>query len=587
MSIHNLRNRSEKHKIIRESYIRLLLVNIVTLLATNLCGFVDNIIISAFWGSEALAAVGYFSPLSFAFGLAYVIILGAVVLAGGFIGSGQRDRADSLFTSSFIAIAAVTALLSLLMIAARDPVSSILGADGNTRTMLADYIAGYAPSIVIASLNALLMSLASFNNAINRSYIATALMFFGNTFLDILLAEPLGLFGIGIASTLSCLISFAVLLPVYLNRSATIRFKRGSFDPALIKQASWRGLPSLLFTAGMLVKTSLINLSLSSFVGYEGIAAANVLGSVCGIIGTLTGGCTNAYSAMASLYYGEDDKEGYVDLFRIALRISLICTAVMTAILAALNIPLAGIFFSSGTDIASIGRSMFILGFLFVPVNVVFNLLMNNYKIQNRMFFVNIMSFAETAMIGVIALVSAPQFKSSGVWLANTWSDLICLAVIFLSMIVMKKRLISGTESLLDLPADFGADKDEYAEYDVNIIDDVSEISQNVIDFCKERGISAETSYHAGLCIEELAINILQHGEKDGKAHHVSIRVVCKDRLTIRIQDDCRKFDPRERIDMYDPETPEKSIGLRLVAKAASDIDYYNNAGINTLIIKI
>jgi anti-sigma regulatory factor (Ser/Thr protein kinase) len=82
-------------------------------------------------------------------------------------------------------------------------------------------------------------------------------------------------------------------------------------------------------------------------------------------------------------------------------------------------------------------------------------------------------------------------------------------------------------------------------------------------------------------------MNILQHGENDGKSHHVSVRLVCKDKLTIRIQDDCRKFDPRERMDMYDSKTPEKNIGLRLVSKAASSVDYYNNAGINTLILKI
>jgi hypothetical protein len=58
-------------------------------------------------------------------------------------------------------------------------------------------------------------------------------------------------------------------------------------------------------------------------------------------------------------------------------------------------------------------------------------------------------------------------------------------------------------------------------------------------------------------------------------------------KLTIRVSDDCRKFDPREYLNLFDEETPEKAIGLRMVARLASNIDYYNNAGINTLIIKI
>ena len=38
---------------------------------------------------------------------------------------------------------------------------------------------------------------------------------------------------------------------------------------------------------------------------------------------------------------------------------------------------------------------------------------------------------------------------------------------------------------------------------------------------------------------------------------------------------------------LFTQESPEKSIGLRMVAKISKSIDYYNNAGINTLIIKV
>ena len=40
-------------------------------------------------------------------------------------------------------------------------------------------------------------------------------------------------------------------------------------------------------------------------------------------------------------------------------------------------------------------------------------------------------------------------------------------------------------------------------------------------------------------------------------------------------------------MNQFNPDSPEKNIGLRMVAKLASYVDYYNNAGINTLIMKI
>ena len=49
----------------------------------------------------------------------------------------------------------------------------------------------------------------------------------------------------------------------------------------------------------------------------------------------------------------------------------------------------------------------------------------------------------------------------------------------------------------------------------------------------------------------------------------IDIRVVCKDSHTVRIHDDCRKFDPREHMRLFDKNSPEKAIGLRMVAKLA------------------
>ena len=580
-------NRSAKQKIIRESYVRLLMVNIFALIATNICGFIDNIMIGRFLGTQALAAVGYFSPLSVVTGLPYVVILGAVIIVGNCIGAGQQDKVNALFTSSFSAIAAAGLLFGAGIVAARNPVSALLGAREETSRMLGEYIAGYAPSFVFASLSSLLMSLASYNNEIKRSYVATAAMFFGNFLFDALLVKPLGVFGIGLASTISSLASFVILLPAFWKRSKTIHFEQGALDMGLLLQATKRGLPSMLFTAGMLVKNSLINYSLTVYIGYESIAVANVLSSVCGIAGTITGGCANSYSSLVSLYYGEEDREGFLDVYRVALRIGTAATGALVVAMMIFSGPLASVFFEKGTGVWMLARQMFRIGFLFFPLNMMLNLVMNSYKAQGRMKLVNVLSFAETAMIGLFAVLTAPRFGANAVWLANTWSDLLVLGMILVSVFLWKKRPGLRTPELLKLPEDFGASQDEYLEYSVWSLEDVGALSQSVIDFCRGRGLGERKAYLSGLCVEEIAGNVLEHGDYKAKRNHVNVRVVCKEEMTIRVQDNCRKFDPRERMDMYHPERPEKNIGLRMVAKMAKQIDYYNNAGINTLIMKI
>lgn len=415
---------------------------------------------------------------------------------------------------------------------------------------------------------------------------ATAAMLFGNIAFDALLVKPLGIFGIGLASTLSGFASFAVL-PAFVKKRQTVRLKRGAFDGALLLQAVKRGLPALLFSAGLLIKNSLLNYTMTVYTGYEGVAVVNVLGSICGITGTLSGGCTNAYSTLASLYYGEDDREGFVEAFRFALRIGTVGMAVLVSGMAALSAPLSGFFFDADTVAWTLARSMFRLGFLFFPINVVINLLMNGYKAQGRMTLVNVISFVETAMIGVLALIAVPRMDSDAAWLANTWSDLITLAVLLISVFVWKGKVCFSAPDLLKLPDEFGADPCEFVEYSAVSLADACAISEAVVAFCQSRGVDRRRAFLTGLCVEELVSNVLQHGADGKKRHNVNVRVVCRAALTIRIQDDCRRFDPRERMEMYSPETPEKNIGLRMVAKLATDIDYYNSAGINTLIIRV
>ena len=151
-----------------------------------------------------------------------------------------------------------------------------------------------------------------------------------------------------------------------------------------------------------MVKNSLINYTLTVYVGYEGVAVANVLGSSCGIVGSFAVGFANAFSSLMSLYFGEEDRESIIDVFHVAIRVGLIFMSLTVLSIAAFSTPLADIFFAGDIDVWQMGRNMFILGFLFFPINVLINLMLNGYKAQGKMTLCNILSFAEIAMIGVI-----------------------------------------------------------------------------------------------------------------------------------------------------------------------------------------
>ena len=64
-------------------------------------------------------------------------------------------------------------------------------------------------------------------------------------------------------------------------------------------------------------------------------------------------------------------------------------------------------------------------------------------------------------------------------------------------------------------------------------------------------------------------------------------RIVTGDLLTIRIRDDCRAFDPGKYMAQFSEKDPTRNVGLRMITAMAKEIIYQNNAGINTLLIKI
>lgn len=348
-----------------------------------------------------------------------------------------------------------------------------------------------------------------------------------------------------------------------------------------------RGLPVLLLTIGLVMKNALMNRAVSAARGDPGIAVVNVLVSVCGIVGIFTGGCSSAYSTLAGIFYGEQDRESFRGLFRTAAKIGFCgCAALMIAIMSASSL-LTSLFFNPDFPESSVARDMFLLGFTFLPLNILMNLLTSSYQAQGKMKLVNVLSVAETAMVGLFAFLFVPVFGIHAAWIGNAVVDLVCLGVILVSVWIWKGGFTFHTDALLKLPDDFGAAPEELFECTLRGRDSVCSASETAVAFCLEKGISRRTASFAGLCIEEMARNIFQHGGHQEKDVHVDVRMIVQDELTIRIRDNCIAFDPRKRLEKFHPDDPGSNIGIRLTAGIARQIDYYNNAGVNTLIMKL
>lgn len=139
------------------------------------------------------------------------------------------------------------------------------------------------------------------------------------------------------------------------------------------------------------------------------------------------------------------------------------------------------------------------------------------------------------------------------------------------------------------IPETFGASEDERIDITVREVEQVMYVSRQITDFCKVRGIDEERSYFAGLCMEEMAGNVVIHGfPKDHRENSVDIRVVHRgDDVILRIRDNCVAFNPSDRAKVMELGEEGKNIGIRLVYNIASEVNYQNLLGLNVLTIRI
>ena len=572
-----------------KAFLRLLPIQIIEIIVFAINTFVDSLITSRCLGTDAMAAIGFFGPVAMVIGITDVIIFGTQIVCGRFIGSGEGDKVVSLFSTGVVFLGAFSLAITVLCLSFRQPLALLLGAEGNVAGLVADYITGYAPGIIGQVLVGMLMVFLPYNNDLKRCYLGIGVMVVSNTVLDILLVGvwKIGIFGMGIATSLSYLLSCAVMIPGFTSKTKAVYFRWKGFCFGCLPEAALFGLPSLMMVAGCTVRGYVMNLSLMSGVGTAAVAAMTVQGNVCAIVGAIPMGCANAFLTMGSIYYGEEDRRSLVSLMRFSLRFGTLLSAFVMVLLMALSGPLASLFFSPAEEAWGITRRMLLLFPSFLVFNTIYSLLLKSYQLQKKTTLVNILSVTEPLIMALFAVLTIGAIGSDAVWLSFPFSEIVCLLVIAVSVMVFAGRLTLALPDWMKLSRDFGASPEECMAFSVRSMEQVLNISVRVIDFCRKRHIDERRCTIAGLSVEEMVGNVVEHGFRPGEKHHVEVRLTAKDRLTICIRDDCRAFDPKSRIDQFAPEDVTKNIGIRMIASMSEEMNYQCTAGINTLLIRV
>ena len=574
---------------------RLLPVQVLLAMASAVNSIVSSYFATNYVGMEAMSAVGLYSPIWMLLGaIANLIAGGCAILCGKSLGANDSKKLQQVFSLdlalAFLAAAVFTVLTLCISLF---HLSGMFTADVSLWPAFERYVAGMAIGIIPYFLyNQFPVYLTSENKG-NMTILASIVYIIVNLVLNILFVKVLHMeeFGLALSSAIGMWIFMAVEAYHFFTKDAHLKI---AFDVIPWKQGTevFRiGFPGAASYIYQTLRGLILNRLLESFCAAGSLSAFALANNVMSIFWALPAGMANVSRLMFSVSHGEEDRQGLVGTMKVMFRYFIPLMCIVDAAIIVSSPVITSLFVK---DIASPAFAMTVSGLRILPLCMPLSIILMHFtaygQVSGKSVFVNIASILDGVVcVAGFSMLLVHPLQINGIYIANVLNGVVTTLFVVLYAMFKLKRMPRNTEDLMVIPDFFGVTKDERIDISVKSMEEVIEVSKRVQDFCLEKGIDSKRAYLAGLCMEEMAGNIVEHGfVKDKKKHSIDIRVAHKnDKIILRIKDDCIPFDPKERNKLENGDDLTKNIGIRMIYQIMKDIDYQNMLGINVLTISV
>ena len=307
---------------------------IVSMLITSIYNMADTFFVSQL-GTSATGAVGIvFSLMAIIQAVGFTLGIGSGSLISRMLGARKHAEAEKIASTGFFAAIAFGLLLTGFGLFFIDPLMALLGA---TKTIL-PYARDYAKYIL---LGAAVMSSSFVLNNVLRSEGKATLAMVGITaggLLNIVL-DPififtfhLGIAGAAIATILSQIISFLILLSCFLRHKSLLHlgFRNISWKWEDLSAIIKTGLPSFFRQGLASIATVMLNVNAAVY-GDAAVAAMSVVGKVFMLILSVLIGFGQGYQPVVGFNYGAGRYQRVKQSFTFTTIVSFVMMGILAA----------------------------------------------------------------------------------------------------------------------------------------------------------------------------------------------------------------------------------------------------------------
>ncbi|MEG0493593.1 MAG: MATE family efflux transporter [Clostridia bacterium] len=439
-----------------KAIIKLAVPATVALLAKAVYNIVDTAYIGLLDSEIALAAVGVTLPLLLIFvSIENIFAAGAAVLAGRQLGANDQAGANTTISTIVAASTLIGGLLCVGGILFMEPLLRAFGASDAVLPLAKDY-AFWMFIAAIANLPAQSMNCAArAESSVKISSIAVIVGAALNVVLDPIFMFDWGLgMGVGgasLATTVSQVVTFAILAWFYLSGKSIIKVSLRYIKPTLrlFKEVILIGIPTAVIQICLAVATSLTNVAAASLPNSDYIIAAYGVVQRLVLVGCyVIMGFMQGYQPVAAYAFGAKNEERFHESARFSLKSTLLLSVIVAVVYMLLSQPLI-MLFNRNAQVVEYGSRLLISQVALYPAFGLCYMMTITFQTIGASKYGLFLSTIRQGLFYIPCILLLPGFLGiNGIYLSQPIADVLTLVVCLLSYKAMKRLATQNMNKL-------------------------------------------------------------------------------------------------------------------------------------------
>lgn len=416
--------------------LRYIIPTYLTSLFNTVYTIIDGIFVSAYVGTNALAAINIVYPIvNVLTGIALVFATGGSAVAAMHIGGNRKNAASLSFSVSVTTSILLGSLLSFCILLNMSDILNLLGATGLTMADCKIYALWWLLGTPVVIGKELFTYFIRIDGAPAYS-LATALC--GgvlNIILDYILIGcfQMGILGAALATMLGLILSFCMGIYYFLKERKVLSFSLNGLSGREAVRCMINGASEFVDQLAVAITTIVFNRTALAFAGEDGVAAVSIIMYLQFLSIGVYFGFSMGIAPPLSYAYG-DKKEGICRILECyAYRffaIAPLAIYMMTYFFASLGVSCFAPSSSPVFSLAVSGMRIYGLGFLFAGINIFSAIRMTAY---GKGHFSGIITFLRSFALLLFFLAVLPRiWGMAGIWFAVPAAEFLTLFVSFL-----------------------------------------------------------------------------------------------------------------------------------------------------------